>query len=85
VYKQDCDDRFGYWSDADKDLDYPGCEAFCNKMYVSKGKTVKGCELAAVADAARTSKGKWCFAHENECSVGEKENYAAAKCVPLVH
>lgn len=84
VYKKDCADRYGYWSDADEDLDYPGCEAFCNRMYVSKGKTVKGCELAAVADAARNSKGKWCFAHENECSIGEREYQAAAKCVPLV-
>jgi hypothetical protein len=84
VYKQDCSDRYGFWSDVDGDLDYPGCEAFCNKMYLAHGKTVKGCELAAVADAARNSKGKWCFAHENACSVGEKVNNAAAKCVPLV-
>jgi hypothetical protein len=35
-----------------------------------------------VADGARNSKGKWCFAHEKTCSVGKADNYAAAKCIP---
>jgi hypothetical protein len=84
VYEKNCEETMGYWSDDENHLDYPGCEQFCNMMYIAHGKTVKGCELAAVPGAERSAKGKWCFAHEHRCAVGEQNNNAAAKCVPLV-
>jgi hypothetical protein len=82
VYKQNCVTQYGYWSDKAEHLNYPGCEHFCNSMYLAH-KTIKGCELAAVTSAERNSVGNWCFAHEEPCSPGNSDGMAAADCVTL--
>lgn len=82
IYLKQCIDQYGYWSEETRHLDYPGCESFCNEMNLAEGITIYGCELEDVPSAARTTEGKWCFAHLNECNYGEElENNAAAKCV----
>jgi len=81
VYERNCATQFGYWSDAEQHLNYPGCEAFCNEMYVAHG-TIKGCELAMVSSSERATTGTWCFAHEEPCAAGKADNMAAADCVP---
>jgi hypothetical protein len=83
IYKKNCANQYGYWSDAAEHLDYPGCEHFCNSMYEDKDKTILACELAGVTSANRASKGQWCFAHEFACSIADAEGTAAADCVPL--
>jgi hypothetical protein len=83
IYEKSCKNRYGFWSDDPDHLDYPGCEHFCNSMYVTHGKTVLACELAEVTSGERASKGKWCFAHEMECHINDAEDNAAAECVPL--
>jgi hypothetical protein len=82
IYEKQCIDQYGYWSEEQQHLDYPGCESFCNQMNMADGITIHGCELEAVAGADRTLTGSWCFAHANPCDYGAAlPNNAAAKCV----
>lgn len=80
VYKKTCEDNHGYWTTKDSFLDYPGCEHFCNMKNQETGKPIYGCELTGVTSDARNSKGGWCFAHVNECEIGDNSNTAACKC-----
>jgi hypothetical protein len=82
IYLKQCTDHFGYWSEKEQHLDYPGCEHFCNTMNQMEGTNIFGCELEAVPGESRSLKGKWCFAHRATCTYGASlEHNAAAKCV----
>jgi hypothetical protein len=77
-----CVEQYGYWTEEQQYLDYPGCERFCNEMNLGQGIDIYGCELENVSGEARSTKGHWCFAHLNQCEYGEDlPNNAAAKCV----
>merc|ERR1711924_438778 len=37
IYLKQCIDQYGYWSENQQHLDYPGCEHFCNEMNLAEG------------------------------------------------